>query len=91
MTFIKSLSRQVCLFTLITCQSTNFKGKYYTPGIYVQIRIYKTTIFPVMLYGYETLSPTLKTNMTEGVWEQGAQEVIWTEEVWNNRRLEKTA
>jgi hypothetical protein len=28
---------------------------------------------------------------TEGVWEQGAQKNIWTEERWSDRRLEKTA
>jgi hypothetical protein len=28
---------------------------------------------------------------TEGVWEQGADENIWTEEVWTDERLEKTA
>jgi hypothetical protein len=28
---------------------------------------------------------------TEGVWEQGAEENIWTEERRSDRRLEKTA
>jgi hypothetical protein len=28
---------------------------------------------------------------TEGVWEQGAEENIWTEERWSDGRLEKTA
>jgi hypothetical protein len=28
---------------------------------------------------------------TEGVLEQGAEENIWTEEGWSDRRLEKTA
>jgi hypothetical protein len=28
---------------------------------------------------------------TEGVWEQGAEETIWSEEGWSDRRLEKTA
>jgi hypothetical protein len=28
---------------------------------------------------------------TEGVWEQGAEENIWTEEGWNDGRVEKTA
>jgi hypothetical protein len=28
---------------------------------------------------------------TEGVWEQGAEENIWTEERWSDRSLEKTA
>jgi hypothetical protein len=26
----------------------------------------------------------------KGVWEQGAEESIWTEEVWNDGRVEKT-
>jgi hypothetical protein len=28
---------------------------------------------------------------TEGVWEQGAEENIWTEETWSDGRLEETA
>jgi hypothetical protein len=28
---------------------------------------------------------------TEGVWEKGAEENIWTEVSWSDRRLEKTA
>jgi hypothetical protein len=28
---------------------------------------------------------------TEGVWEQGAEENIWSEEKWSDGRLEKTA
>jgi hypothetical protein len=28
---------------------------------------------------------------TEGVWKQGAEENIWTEESWSDRRLDKTA
>jgi hypothetical protein len=28
---------------------------------------------------------------TEGVWEQGAVEDIWTEEGWSDGRMEKTA
>jgi hypothetical protein len=28
---------------------------------------------------------------TEGVWEQGAEEDIWTEEGWDDGRMEKTA
>jgi hypothetical protein len=29
--------------------------------------------------------------MTEGVWEQGVEEDIWTEEGWSDGRVEKTA
>jgi hypothetical protein len=32
-----------------------------------------------------------KKEKTEGVWEQGAEENIWTEERWSDGRLEKTA
>jgi hypothetical protein len=28
---------------------------------------------------------------TEGVWEQGAEEDIWTEEGWGDGRVEKTS
>jgi hypothetical protein len=28
---------------------------------------------------------------TEGVWEQGAEENTWSEEVWSDGRLEETA
>jgi hypothetical protein len=28
---------------------------------------------------------------TEGVWEQGIEENIWTEDRWSDKRLEKTA
>jgi hypothetical protein len=28
---------------------------------------------------------------TEGVWEQGAEENIWTKEGWSDGRVEKTA
>jgi hypothetical protein len=38
-----------------------------------------------------TLYLTLKETQTEGVWEQGAEENIWTEERWSDGRLEKTA
>jgi hypothetical protein len=37
-------------------------------------------IFPVVLYRCETWSLTLREEQTEGVWEQGAEEDIWTEE-----------
>ena len=39
----------------------------------IKIRIYKTIILPVVLYGCETWSLTLKE-------EDGAEENIWTEE-----------
>jgi hypothetical protein len=39
----------------------------------IKIRIYKTIILPVFLYGCETSSLTLRE-------EQGSEETIWTEE-----------
>jgi hypothetical protein len=42
----------------------------------VKIRICKIIILPVVLYGWETLSLTLR----EDVSEQGAEENIWNEE-----------
>jgi hypothetical protein len=51
----------------------------------LKIRIHKTVILSVVLYGYETWSLMLN----EGVWEQGAEENIWTEERWSDRRLRK--
>jgi hypothetical protein len=43
----------------------------------VKIWIYKTIILPVI--------------QTEGVWERGAEENIWTDERWSDGRLEETA
>jgi hypothetical protein len=40
------------------------------------------------LYRYKLFSDTVPT---EGVWEQGAEEDIWTEERWSDGRLEETA
>jgi hypothetical protein len=51
-----------------------------------KIKICKTIILPVILYGWETLSLIWET---EGVWERGAED-IWTTEELNNKRLEKT-
>jgi hypothetical protein len=53
--------------------------------------IHKTIILPVVLYGCETWSLTVREeHKLDGVWEQGAEENIWIEERWNDRRLEKT-
>jgi hypothetical protein len=58
----------------------------------VKIKIYKTTILRVVLSGWTTWSLTLRgEHRLGGVWEQGAEEDIWTEEEWNDRRVEKTA
>jgi hypothetical protein len=46
----------------------------------LKIRIYKTVILPVVLYGCETWSDVKGGTQTEGVSEHGAEENIWTEE-----------
>jgi hypothetical protein len=46
----------------------------------VQIRIYKTIILPVILYGCETWSLTLREAHILRVTEQDDEEDIWTEE-----------
>jgi hypothetical protein len=57
----------------------------------VKMQIYRTINLTVVLYGCETWSLTLSKEQTEGVWEQGAEENIWTEERWSDGRMEKTA
>jgi hypothetical protein len=54
----------------------------------IKIRIYKTLLLPVVLYGCETWSLTLREeHRLEGVWEQGVEENIWTEERWSDGKL----
>jgi hypothetical protein len=43
--------------------------------------------FFAFLYGCETWSLTLREEQTEGTWEEGAEENIWTQEWWKNRRF----
>jgi hypothetical protein len=62
------------------------EGKYYS----------KLDIFHCSVkcgkYGSETWSLTLREEpQTEGVWEQGDEENIWSEERWSDGWLEKTA
>jgi hypothetical protein len=57
----------------------------------VTIKIYKITILPVVLYGYENLSDIKGRAQSEGIWEQCAELNIWMKKGWNNSRLEKTA
>jgi hypothetical protein len=45
---------------------------------------------PVILYGYETWFLTLREGkLSEGVWEQGAEGDVWTEEDWGDGRWRK--
>jgi hypothetical protein len=46
----------------------------------IKIRIYKTIILPVVLYGCETWSLTLREEHRLKVLDNGAEENIWTEE-----------
>jgi hypothetical protein len=46
----------------------------------IKIRIYKTIILSVVLYGCENLSVTLEEEHRLRVFENGAEENIWTEE-----------
>jgi hypothetical protein len=43
------------------------------------------------LYGRETWTLTLREEHRLSVWEQGAEENIWTWEGWSDRRLDITA
>jgi hypothetical protein len=48
----------------------------------IKIRIYKTILLPVALYGSETWCLTLREEqrLRVFVWEKSAEEIIWTEE-----------
>jgi hypothetical protein len=46
----------------------------------IQIRIYKTVMLPVVPYGCETWSLTLKEEHILRVFENGAEENFWTED-----------
>jgi hypothetical protein len=50
------------------------------PSKNLKIRIYKTIILPVVLYGFETWSLTLREEHRLRVFENGAEEDIWIEE-----------
>jgi hypothetical protein len=57
----------------------------------IKIRIYKTIILPVVLYGCETWSLTLREEHRQIVFEQGAEENIWAEERRSDGRFEEIA
>jgi hypothetical protein len=46
----------------------------------LKIRIYKTIIFPVVLYGCETWSLALREEHRLGVFDNGAEGDIWAKE-----------
>jgi hypothetical protein len=58
----------------------------------IKMKIYRSIILALVLYGCETWSLTLRWGQkTENVTEQGTEENIWTEEGRSDRRLEETA
>jgi hypothetical protein len=60
------------------------------PSRNVKVKIYKTIILLVVLYGCETWSLTLMEEL-EGVGEQSSEKNIWTLEGQSNRRMEEVA
>jgi hypothetical protein len=57
----------------------------------LKIKIYKTIILFVLLYGCETWSHVKGTSQTDGVGEQNSEKNIWTQEGRNSMMLEETA
>jgi hypothetical protein len=53
------------------------RRRHYSDYIASTVRTYKTIILPVVLYGCETWSPTLRE---KHVSEEGVEEDIWTKE-----------
>jgi hypothetical protein len=51
----------------------------------VKVTIYKTIILPVVLYGCETWSLTVREEHKL----RGVEENIWTKEGWSDGRVEK--
>jgi hypothetical protein len=51
----------------------------------------KTTILPMVLYGCETCSLTLKEEHKLRVFDNRMMRRIWTKEGWSDGRMEKTA
>jgi hypothetical protein len=57
----------------------------------IKIRIYKTIILPVVRYGCETWSLTLREEHRLRVFENRVLRRIWSEERLSDGRLEETA
>jgi hypothetical protein len=69
------ISGNACYYSVQSLLSSCLLSKNF------KIRIYKTKILPVVLYGCETWSLTLKEEHRLRVFEnRGAEEDIWTEE-----------
>jgi hypothetical protein len=52
---------------------------------------YKTIILLGSVWVWNLVSDIKGETQTEGVWEQGAEEDIWTEEGWGDGRMDKNA
>jgi hypothetical protein len=77
----------ICVTSIFMCTKTFRVVTYYhSPRLSenVKITIHKTVTLPVVLYGCETWSLTLKEA-------QGAEKNIWIEGSWNSSRLETIA
>jgi hypothetical protein len=57
----------------------------------VKVRIYKTISLPVVLYGCETWSLTVREEHKLRLFENGAEENIWAKEGWSDGRVENAA
>jgi hypothetical protein len=57
---------------------------------FLKIKTYKTIILPVVLYGLETSSLTLRKEQRMRMFENSVKENIWTKEGGCGGRLEKT-
>jgi hypothetical protein len=53
--------------------------------------MYKTIILPVVLYGYETWSPTLREERRMRVFENRILKTDWTEEGCSNKGMDEFA
>jgi hypothetical protein len=58
----------------------------------VEIRIYRTIILPVVLYGCETWPLPLREDHSVPLFENRVvRKIFWTKEGWSDRRVEKAA
>jgi hypothetical protein len=57
----------------------------------VKVKMYKTIILPVVLYGYETWSPTLREERRMRVFENRVLKNVWTEEGCGNKGMDELA
>ena len=63
-----------CYYSVQTLLSSTFLSKN------LKIKIYKTKILPVVLYGCETLSHINGGMQAKGIWQQDHEANIWSQE-----------